>query len=323
MKRELAYVLEVSSQLGDSLGRTRASLTQTESRTTSGTEAVENSSSKRFKGAVVNGWIVYTRERKSRNNVPNQYSENENVKSPSRPEEPKTDAKGLSFQGVLQSELVEVVIEDKSNCDFEFSTSKEEAETKLPAFFPKESGAVEVPVLIANGSHGEKDLREVAFRRFTRSVLKPKVEPEDAETLVGSSEAVGNVLISNLNVEETTAAAATSASATPKNKLELKMSKKIALNKKPTTVKELFDTGLVDGVPVVYMGGKKVLYYFPVHFFLLGFYVTLWFEYIVHLEPKYWFLFLIQAFGLRGTIQDGGILCYCSSCNGCRVSITC
>ncbi|XP_060668642.1 uncharacterized protein LOC107432052 isoform X1 [Ziziphus jujuba] len=282
MKRELAYVLEVSSQLGDSLGRTRASLTQTESRTTSGTEAVENSSSKRFKGAVVNGWIVYTRERKSRNNVPNQYSENENVKSPSRPEEPKTDAKGLSFQGVLQSELVEVVIEDKSNCDFEISTSKEEAETKLPAFFPKESGAVEVPVLIANGSHGEKDLREVAFRRFTRSVLKPKVEPEDAETLVGSSEAVGNVLISNLNVEETTAAAATSASATPKNKLELKMSKKIALNKKPTTVKELFDTGLVDGVPVVYMGGKK-------------------------------------AFGLRGTIQDGGILCYCSSCNGCRV----
>lgn len=265
MKRELAYVLEVSSQLGESLGRTRASQTQTESRTTYGAEAVENSSSKRFKGTVVNGWIVYTRERKSRNNVRNNFSVNENVKSPSRSEEPKTDAT-LSPEEVLQGELVEVVIEDDSNCDLEISTIKEEAENKQPACFTEESGAVEVPVLIANGSHGKNDLREVAFRRFTRSAMKPKAEPMEVETLVSSSEAVGNELISN---EEETAAAA-SASATPKNKLELKMSKKIALNKKPTTVKELFDTGLVDGVPVIYMGGKKVLL-FPNSCFSLDF----------------------------------------------------
>ncbi|XP_004306175.1 PREDICTED: uncharacterized protein LOC101309477 [Fragaria vesca subsp. vesca] len=66
------------------------------------------------------------------------------------------------------------------------------------------------------------------------------------------------------------------------SKLELKMSKKVVLDRKPTTVKELFDTGLVDGITVIYMGSKK-------------------------------------AFGLRGTIRDGGILCYCVSCNGCRV----
>ncbi|KAI9107238.1 hypothetical protein K1719_021847 [Acacia pycnantha] len=35
------------------------------------------------------------------------------------------------------------------------------------------------------------------------------------------------------------------------------MSKKIVLSKKPMTVKELFDTGLLDGVSVVYMGGKE------------------------------------------------------------------
>jgi hypothetical protein len=48
------------------------------------------------------------------------------------------------------------------------------------------------------------------------------------------------------------------ASKTPKNKLELKMSKKIALNKKPMTVKELFETGFLDGVTVVYMGTNQV-----------------------------------------------------------------
>jgi hypothetical protein len=44
----------------------------------------------------------------------------------------------------------------------------------------------------------------------------------------------------------------------PKKNLELKMSKKIALENVPMTVKELFETGLLEGVPVVYMGGKKV-----------------------------------------------------------------
>lgn len=257
MKRELARVLEVKSQLDDSVRRTRASETQTESHTTSCAEVAEDFSSKRFKGTVVNGWIVYTRGRKSGINVHNQFSENENenIKRLRKSEVPKTDAR-LCVEEVLRGELVEVVIEDESNCDLEMHTIKEEAASRLPPFYAEESGAVEVPVLIANGSGAEKELREVAFRRFTRSALKPKVESVDAETLVSPSEAVGNELMSKLD-EDTTVAV--SASATPKNKLELKMSKKIALNKKPTTVKELFDTGLVDGVPVIYMGGKKVL----------------------------------------------------------------
>lgn len=50
-----------------------------------------------------------------------------------------------------------------------------------------------------------------------------------------------------------------SALTAPRSKMELKMSKKIVINKKPMTVKELFDTGLLDGVPVVYVGAKKTL----------------------------------------------------------------
>ncbi|XP_027365293.1 uncharacterized protein LOC113872165 [Abrus precatorius] len=69
------------------------------------------------------------------------------------------------------------------------------------------------------------------------------------------------------------------------SKLELKTSKKIILvNKKPMTVKELFHTGLLDGVPVVYVGCKKA-----------------------------------STSGLRGVIRDGGILCSCHLCDGLRV----
>ena len=48
-----------------------------------------------------------------------------------------------------------------------------------------------------------------------------------------------------------------SGSGITRNKLELKMSKKIVVNKRPMTVTELFHTGLLDGVSVVYMGGIK------------------------------------------------------------------
>ncbi|KHN48229.1 Chromodomain-helicase-DNA-binding protein 4, partial [Glycine soja] len=65
----------------------------------------------------------------------------------------------------------------------------------------------------------------------------------------------------------------------------LKTTKKIiVVHKKPVTVKELFQTGLLDGVPVVYVGCKKD-----------------------------------STTELRGEIKDGGILCSCRLCNGRRV----
>ncbi|KAK8593357.1 hypothetical protein V6N12_045439 [Hibiscus sabdariffa] len=62
------------------------------------------------------------------------------------------------------------------------------------------------------------------------------------------------------------------------------MSKKVALTKYPMTVKELFDIGLPDGVPVVYMGTISS-----------------------------------KTSGLQGIIVDGGILWSCSLCKGRRV----
>ncbi|XP_019100768.1 PREDICTED: uncharacterized protein LOC104788956 [Camelina sativa] len=59
------------------------------------------------------------------------------------------------------------------------------------------------------------------------------------------------------------------------------------IRRRPETVRDLFETGILDGLPVVYMGTVKS-----------------------------------QAFGLRGIIKDGGILCSCSSCDWANVIST-
>ncbi|XP_077226208.1 uncharacterized protein LOC143859371 isoform X2 [Tasmannia lanceolata] len=71
-------------------------------------------------------------------------------------------------------------------------------------------------------------------------------------------------------------------STAPNKKLELKMSKKIAMTKFPNNVRDLLGTGMLEGVPV---------------------------KYIFHGNKE----------GLKGTIKDGGILCFCTSCKGSEV----
>ncbi|XP_041998297.1 uncharacterized protein LOC121748123 isoform X3 [Salvia splendens] len=73
---------------------------------------------------------------------------------------------------------------------------------------------------------------------------------------------------------------------TKTKKMEMKMSKKVLIKGRPTTVRELFETGLLEGYPVFYNGGKR-------------------------------------GFPLRGTIKDAGILCSCSFCKGVRVVPPC
>ncbi|KAL8227215.1 hypothetical protein R6Q57_017047 [Mikania cordata] len=69
-------------------------------------------------------------------------------------------------------------------------------------------------------------------------------------------------------------------------KLEIKMSKKIVLKKFPTKLKELLETGLLEGSPVRYVRGSKVK----------------------HVEK-----------GLPGVIKGCGILCFCETCGGKEV----
>ncbi|KAD5508664.1 hypothetical protein E3N88_16367 [Mikania micrantha] len=69
-------------------------------------------------------------------------------------------------------------------------------------------------------------------------------------------------------------------------KLEIKMSKKIVLKKFPTKLKELLETGLLEGSPVRYVRGSKVK----------------------HVEK-----------GLPGVVKGCGILCFCEACGGKEV----
>ncbi|XP_016453770.1 uncharacterized protein LOC107778093 isoform X2 [Nicotiana tabacum] len=100
-------------------------------------------------------------------------------------------------------------------------------------------------------------------RRFTRSALKLNVEPLDENLEVLEEEELitcGEVHDSNNGGSK----------------------KRISIIGRPTTVKELFETGLLEGYPVFYNGGKR-------------------------------------GIPLRGTIKDNGILCSCDLCKGARV----
>ncbi|XP_068646186.1 uncharacterized protein [Aristolochia californica] len=127
-------------------------------------------------------------------------------------------------------------------------------------------------------------MHTVYQRRFTRSMPKDKAKPvepvpnglgEDSSLLDSSkSEGASETGELRLRDESNQINSATS------KKLELKMSKKIVLDKFPSTIKELLATGLLEGLPVKYLDKNG---------------------------------------GLSGTIQGCGILCACSACNGMKV----
>ncbi|KAI3472018.1 hypothetical protein Pfo_028706 [Paulownia fortunei] len=123
---------------------------------------------------------------------------------------------------------------------------------------------------------------EPMARRFTRSVLKSK--DEDSEMENGNSENLRDTVI--LEADGLVSEKLTVLGSPKTRKMEMKMSKKILIKGRPTTVRELFETGLLEGYPVFYNGGKR-------------------------------------GFPLRGTIKDAGILCSCSLCKGARVVPPC
>ncbi|GAU45142.1 hypothetical protein TSUD_338460 [Trifolium subterraneum] len=132
----------------------------------------------------------------------------------------------------------------------------------------------------ADVANGKGDGKVSVSVRVTRSAMKVKVESgEDKDKVTeleqhGAAVASGEVdrtfkrvtrsaalkadeeIVTELE-QDTSVVASEVDGALPalRNKMELKMSKKIVVNKKPKTVKELFRTGLLDGISVVYIRG--------------------------------------------------------------------
>lgn len=91
---------------------------------------------------------------------------------------------------------------------------------------------------------------EYPTKRITRSAMKVAVETpiESGDRDIKKDDA--SVEVSAINGSLRT---------TPKKKLELKMSKKIALTKTPSNIKELLVTGLLEGFPVMYVTGNGMV----------------------------------------------------------------
>ncbi|KAJ8568379.1 hypothetical protein K7X08_027912 [Anisodus acutangulus] len=123
-----------------------------------------------------------------------------------------------------------------------------------------------------DGKDEQKLLLRTPTRRFTRSALKPK---EDAKVLSQCD---------SIKIEEVHKTDSVGTMSAPA-KMELKMSKKVAPTKIPTKLKDLLDTGLLEGLPVRYIRGTTK----------------------GRGRPEK---------GLRGEIRGPGILCFCNSCHG-------
>ncbi|KAG6735791.1 hypothetical protein POTOM_061543 [Populus tomentosa] len=266
MKRELGFV--------SSLGR------QTQS-SSSCSQLSDDDRSKRFKVTKVNGFIVYTRVRKTKNNNVLIAAEDDErhinrIKSldDSKIDVANTINASISDDGFKCLEVNnKTAIGERNNCNnVGKGVCKDESKGSLAV---KGGKVMNLAVFGENGEVKSNDRP----KRVRKSKLKIKLQP--VEVTVKGPEVIEGEALSRVDVEMI---AEGSALTPPKKNLELKMSKKIALENVPMTVKELFETGLLEGVPVVYMGGKK-----------------------------------FQAFGLRGTIKDVGILCSCAFCNGHRV----
>ncbi|KAK6140036.1 hypothetical protein DH2020_026252 [Rehmannia glutinosa] len=132
------------------------------------------------------------------------------------------------------------------------------------------------------GGENEGEMMEIEVkeepiaRRFTGSVLKSNENSEMEngnlrDTVILEADGLVNENSTVLGNPETR-----------KMKMKMKMSKKTLVKGWPTTVRELFETGLLEGYPVFYHGGKR-------------------------------------EFPLRGTIKDAGILCSCCLCKGTLV----
>ncbi|PSR86543.1 Increased DNA methylation like [Actinidia chinensis var. chinensis] len=299
LKREFAFALKSQAEYAGSIGRTRARRSQNGA---SGNEVSKNSSNKRLKTSESKN-VKNDAEKPSvycqlmtdfEKSVNGDAVKRETVSGVVRDgvvergisvseEEPKSDVVDLISDDEHKSVLVEsdlkgvepmciesIEVEDQSDkSSFNVGANKDESE---PLRKSGPAMGAEIPALKLNAEPGdvvvEKGFYERPMKRVTRSSVKVMAEPlerlaiEDVKTEEGSErDGMG--------------------------KLEMKMSKKIELKRSPTKLRELLETGLLEGLPVRYLRGLKAR------------------------GPS--------DTGLEGIIKGSGILCSCDMCHGTKV----
>ncbi|RVX11784.1 hypothetical protein CK203_009422 [Vitis vinifera] len=261
MKRELAFALEVHSQCG-LIGRTRSTKAQTQNETINCNGVAWNESNKKLKtlNDELEGMILNDERR----TIAEEPKDDESTTD----EEQKTDENDpVVVEKPTGGYLVGPICEEEPKSQSQKASIKDESNDG--------SLKLQTAGLIDESKEIDIAMEEKLPKRFTRSALKSKedtVESLESDYNFCNSVAIG--------VDEKTNGAVRSL--TSPKKLGLKMSKKIALNKVPLTIRDLLETGMLEGYPVTYDGRKK-------------------------------------GYRLQGTIKGNGILCSCSLCKGSRV----
>lgn len=272
MKRDLDFALGAESELTSSLdGGSSHAPTLVEADSTDCLD--ENFGTKRFRGTKVNGFIVYTRMRKSRSRnyvelLDDSALDKAGIRTDLDRDNPELrnvhDDNHKVINVHADNHKVKIIADDVSKVENVKLEDSPVFKSVNEEFQPVENVLREIPVA-ERGIDGEEricdfvspakgnNLKKKALKWLKQSSLKLNNEP--VEVLVTQSESFESNDMSHIKVE---AIAEGSALSSPKKNLELKMSKKIVLNKKPMTVTELFETGLLDGISVIYMGGIKV-----------------------------------------------------------------
>ncbi|KAK4396424.1 Increased DNA methylation 1 [Sesamum angolense] len=267
MKPELGVVIECSGQLKGSEPESGSSDPARPDST--GSDWMDRCYVPRIRPSEANGFAVYTRNKRLKSRGVDRIGHLDKLQG---------DAGVLVKAADAVSSNVEVVVSGSGAVN----VGADEGSLGNSGFRGGESEGEMMEVEVKEDPMALVAVRSDGLRRFTRSVLKSKdedseMETEDSgdltETVILEADGIGNEKLTVLGNPKT-------------RKMEMKMSKKILIKGRPTTVRELFETGLLEGYPVFYNGGKR-------------------------------------GFPLRGTIKDAGILCSCSLCKGARVVPPC
>ncbi|XP_011028276.1 PREDICTED: uncharacterized protein LOC105128359 isoform X2 [Populus euphratica] len=157
--------------------------------------------------------------------------------------------RGLVLTDEDSNAIVNRAFERKNDCELMKDDAREEGTSGLSSVLVKngEGGDVNSSLhpVVVDGDSKCKVEAEKPFRRFTRSALKPKIETVD----ISSSDGV--------KVDEkgsSSAATTTTTTTTPAKMFSIDGSKKF-----PTKLKDLLDSGILEGQKVKYLRGAKVV----------------------------------------------------------------
>ncbi|XP_008465428.1 uncharacterized protein LOC103503043 isoform X2 [Cucumis melo] len=139
-------------------------------------------------------------------------------------------------------------------------------------------------IIVVNGQLGKKMVQQPR-KRITRSALKQNVEPTSLEHLSKCTTGVAMQVITNDT--ETKPEDVPGPLATPPIKIGKTKLKKVSAKKFPAKLKDLLDTGILEGLRVRYIRGSKIK--------------------------------ALGETGLGGVISGSGIICFCNNCKGKEV----